>query len=102
MDIKVEGITLPIMAEALSAAAAGRAHILREMARCAPPPRGALSPYAPRILQVGLGCAACLCLCRCVLRGQQGVRHARAGAAAAAAGGACTLRAAASARPRPP
>ena len=33
MDIKVEGITLPIMAQALEQARAGRAHILREMQR---------------------------------------------------------------------
>ena len=31
MDIKVEGITLPIMAQALAQARAGRTHILREM-----------------------------------------------------------------------
>ncbi|KAL4419131.1 hypothetical protein ABPG77_002644 [Micractinium sp. CCAP 211/92] len=49
MDIKVEGITLEIMQQALAAAAKGRRHILAEMAKCSPPPRGALSPYAPRI-----------------------------------------------------
>ncbi|GBF90656.1 polyribonucleotide nucleotidyltransferase [Raphidocelis subcapitata] len=49
MDIKVEGITLAILAAALKQAAAGRAHILQEMAACAPPPRRALSPHAPVI-----------------------------------------------------
>jgi polyribonucleotide nucleotidyltransferase len=38
MDIKVEGITLAIMAEALKAAGAGRRHILARMGECAPPP----------------------------------------------------------------
>lgn len=51
MDIKVEGITLEIMREALAAAGAGRRHILAEMAACSPPPRRALSQYAPRIMQ---------------------------------------------------
>ena len=49
MDIKVEGITLPIMESALQAAGEGRRHILGEMAKCSPPPRGALSAFAPRI-----------------------------------------------------
>lgn len=49
MDIKVEGITLPIMESALQAAGAGRRHILGEMAKCSPPPRGGLSQFAPRI-----------------------------------------------------
>lgn len=53
MDIKVEGITLAIMREALAAAGAGRRHILGEMSACSPPPRGKLSQYAPRIMQVG-------------------------------------------------
>jgi polyribonucleotide nucleotidyltransferase len=52
MDIKVEGITLDIMAQALAAARHGLAHILREMSKCSPPPRAALSPYAPRIRQL--------------------------------------------------
>ncbi|PSC72537.1 putative polyribonucleotide nucleotidyltransferase chloroplastic [Micractinium conductrix] len=54
MDIKVEGITLEIMQKALQAAAAGRRHILGEMRKCAPEPRGQLSPYAPRIRQLQL------------------------------------------------
>lgn len=49
MDIKVEGITLPIMESALQAAGAGRRHILGEMAKCSPAPRGGLSKFAPRI-----------------------------------------------------
>jgi polyribonucleotide nucleotidyltransferase len=49
MDIKVEGITLAVVEAALAAAGKARAHILGEMEKCAPPPRRALSPYAPRI-----------------------------------------------------
>ncbi|KAL4447781.1 hypothetical protein ABPG75_005000 [Micractinium tetrahymenae] len=52
MDIKVEGITLEIMQQALAAAGKGRRHILAEMAKCSPPPRGELSQYAPRIRTV--------------------------------------------------
>lgn len=57
MDIKVEGITLDIMQRALAAAGEGRRHILGEMAKCSPAPRRALSPYAPRLLQVGCAVA---------------------------------------------
>ncbi len=50
----MEGITLGIMRQALTQAAAGRRHILGEMARCEPPPRAALSPHAPRILRFSI------------------------------------------------
>jgi len=50
MDIKVEGITPPILAAALAQAKAGRAHILGEMMRCSPPPRRALSAHAPAVV----------------------------------------------------
>jgi len=49
MDIKVEGITLEIMEQALAQASVGRKHILEEMKKCEPPPRNQLSPYSPRI-----------------------------------------------------
>lgn len=49
MDIKVEGITLEIMEQALAQAKEGRKHILAEMKQCSPPPRNILSPYSPRI-----------------------------------------------------
>lgn len=49
MDIKVEGITLEILAQALAQAKDGRKHILGEMKKCTPPPRNELSPYSPRI-----------------------------------------------------
>ncbi|KAK7842261.1 polyribonucleotide nucleotidyltransferase 1 [Quercus suber] len=38
MDIKVGGITLPIMRKALLQARDGRKHILAEMLKCSPPP----------------------------------------------------------------
>lgn len=49
MDIKVEGITIPVLAQALAAARSGRRRLLDAMEKCAPPPRRALSPHAPRI-----------------------------------------------------
>jgi polyribonucleotide nucleotidyltransferase len=52
LDIKVEGITLPILRTALEAAREGRRAVLGAMARCAPPPAGELSPHAPRILSL--------------------------------------------------
>jgi polyribonucleotide nucleotidyltransferase len=52
MDIKIEGLDLRIMAEALAQAREGRMHILREMERALPAPRSELSPYAPRIVTV--------------------------------------------------
>ncbi|KAG0541763.1 hypothetical protein BDA96_02G045400 [Sorghum bicolor] len=49
MDIKVVGITLPVMEQALFQARDGRQHILNEMSKSSPPPSKALSPYAPLI-----------------------------------------------------
>ncbi|KAJ8529010.1 hypothetical protein K7X08_035845 [Anisodus acutangulus] len=49
MDIKVGGITLPIMKQALLQAKDGRKHILAEMSKCSPPPSRQLSKYAPLI-----------------------------------------------------
>ncbi|XP_028761305.1 probable polyribonucleotide nucleotidyltransferase 1, chloroplastic [Neltuma alba] len=49
MDIKVGGITLPIMKEALLRARDGRKHILGEMMKCSPPPAKSLSKFAPLI-----------------------------------------------------
>jgi polyribonucleotide nucleotidyltransferase len=50
MDIKIQGLSLDIMREALSQALVGRLHILGEMAKALPEPRGDLSRYAPRIV----------------------------------------------------
>ena len=50
MDIKIQGLELKIMTEALSQAKAGRLHILGEMNRALGEVRADLSPYAPRIV----------------------------------------------------
>jgi polyribonucleotide nucleotidyltransferase len=52
MDIKVEGLDLKIMREALSQAKEGRLHILHEMNKALAQPRPDMSPYAPRIVTV--------------------------------------------------
>ncbi len=49
MDLKIEGITREIMAEALEQAKKGRHHILDIMEQTIERPRTTLSPYAPRI-----------------------------------------------------
>lgn len=49
MDIKVGGITLPVMEKALLQAKEGRRRILAEMLKCSPPPANSLSKYAPII-----------------------------------------------------
>jgi polyribonucleotide nucleotidyltransferase len=50
MDIKIEGLDLSIMREALAQAKEGRLHILGEMNKALAAPRAELSPYAPRIV----------------------------------------------------
>jgi len=50
MDIKIEGLDLKIMREALARAREGRLHILGEMNKALAQPRADLSPYAPRIV----------------------------------------------------
>jgi polyribonucleotide nucleotidyltransferase len=52
MDIKVEGLDLGIMKEALDQARTGRLHILAEMAKALAQPRADLSAYAPRIVTI--------------------------------------------------
>jgi polyribonucleotide nucleotidyltransferase len=52
MDIKIEGLDLNIMREALDQAREGRMHILGEMNKALSAPRPELSPYAPRIVTV--------------------------------------------------
>nr|XP_009409837.1 PREDICTED: probable polyribonucleotide nucleotidyltransferase 1, chloroplastic [Musa acuminata subsp. malaccensis] len=49
MDIKVGGITLPVMQQALVQARDGRKHVLAEMMKSSPPPSKQLSKYAPLI-----------------------------------------------------
>ena len=50
MDIKIEGLDLHIMEEALAQAKEGRLHILGEMDKALAAPREELSTYAPRIV----------------------------------------------------
>ncbi|MGH7518342.1 MAG: polyribonucleotide nucleotidyltransferase [Gemmatimonadales bacterium] len=52
MDIKIAGLTLDIMKEALERARKGRLHILGEMEKALPRPRTQLSPWAPRIITI--------------------------------------------------
>ena len=54
MDIKVEGLDLKIVKEALAQAREGRLHILGEMKKSLSEPRSDLSPYAPRIVTVNI------------------------------------------------
>jgi polyribonucleotide nucleotidyltransferase len=49
MDIKIMGLELKIMEQALERARKGRLHILKEMAKVLPSARTELSRYAPRI-----------------------------------------------------
>ena len=50
MDIKIDGLDLKIMTEALAQAKEGRLHILGEMAKALSGPNAELSQYAPRIV----------------------------------------------------
>jgi polyribonucleotide nucleotidyltransferase len=50
MDIKIEGLDISIMEEALTQAREGRLHILGEMNKALPAARADLSAYAPRIV----------------------------------------------------
>ncbi len=54
MDIKIEGLDLNIMKEALAQAKEGRMHILGEMDKALDAPRGELSQYAPRIVTMNI------------------------------------------------
>ncbi len=52
MDIKIEGMDLKIMEEALEKARKGRLHILKEMGKALAAPRPEMSKYAPRIITI--------------------------------------------------
>jgi polyribonucleotide nucleotidyltransferase len=54
MDIKIEGLDLKIMKEALAQAKEGRLHILGEMDKALSAKRDDLSPYAPRIVTMNI------------------------------------------------
>ncbi len=49
MDMKVHGLPVAVLRQAIEQSKAGRAHILQHMLSILPAPREALSPYAPRI-----------------------------------------------------
>jgi polyribonucleotide nucleotidyltransferase len=52
MDVKIEGITVPIVAEALQQALKARLEILHAMSLAITVPRTELSPYAPRVTTI--------------------------------------------------
>ena len=52
MDMKVEGLDVSVLREALTQARVGRLHILGEMNKALAEARAELSPYAPRIVTV--------------------------------------------------
>jgi polyribonucleotide nucleotidyltransferase len=52
MDIKITGLTLAVMRDALQRAKQGRMHILGEMKKALAAPRAELSPWAPRIITI--------------------------------------------------
>lgn len=54
MDIKVDGLSYEIMAEALTQAKEGRLHILNEMNRTIDAPREEHKPHAPRIVALDI------------------------------------------------
>jgi len=54
MDIKIQGLDLKILQEAMAQARLGRLHILGEMDKALPAARADLSAYAPRIVTVNI------------------------------------------------
>ncbi|MEK6611453.1 MAG: polyribonucleotide nucleotidyltransferase [Gemmatimonadota bacterium] len=54
MDIKIQGLELKIMTEALAQAKLGRLHILGEMSKALDAPRAELSTWAPRIVTMSI------------------------------------------------
>jgi len=49
MDVKIDGVTVPLLAETLAQARSARMQVLETLAQALPSPRPELSPYAPRI-----------------------------------------------------
>ena len=54
MDIKIQGLSIDLMKEALDQAREGRLHILGEMSKALPSQREDLSPHAPRIVTINI------------------------------------------------
>jgi polyribonucleotide nucleotidyltransferase len=52
MDIKVDGLKMEVMKQALDQARAGRLHILEAMYKCIPEARSDVKPHAPRMIKL--------------------------------------------------
>lgn len=52
MDIKVDGLSMDVMRQALSQAKSGRMHILEAMENCTPQARADVKPHAPRMVKI--------------------------------------------------
>ena len=52
MDMKLHGLPVEVLAEAIRKSTPGRAHILEHMLSVLPAPRETMSPYAPRIEKI--------------------------------------------------
>jgi polyribonucleotide nucleotidyltransferase len=52
MDIKVDGLKMDVMRQALEQARKGRLHILEAMNSCMPEPRPEVKPHAPRMVKM--------------------------------------------------
>jgi len=52
MDMKISGLSLEVIAQAVHQAKAARLHILEKMLACIDTPRTETSPYAPRLLTI--------------------------------------------------
>jgi polyribonucleotide nucleotidyltransferase len=52
MDIKVDGLKMEVMAQALEQARRGRLHILNAMYKCMPEARSEVKPHAPRMVKM--------------------------------------------------
>jgi polyribonucleotide nucleotidyltransferase len=52
MDIKVDGLPMEVMRQALEQARRGRLHILDAMYTCTPEPRNEVKPHAPRMVKM--------------------------------------------------
>ena len=52
MDIKVDGLKMEVMQQALDQARRGRLHILEAMYKCIPEPRSEVKPHSPRMIKM--------------------------------------------------
>ncbi|NJL62072.1 MAG: polyribonucleotide nucleotidyltransferase [Methylacidiphilales bacterium] len=52
MDMKISGLSLEVIAQAVNQAKPARLHILEKMLACISEPRSEMSPYAPRLLTI--------------------------------------------------